>query len=300
MYAPERVSKKRVNKYLDNLDQVKTWVDMNQSDPYSDIDLNRTTADLATSYISDNNTNSSIITSYQNEIRGLYCEDPNFLYRNANNSHKYMTCHDIYWRCHKCDHCKKWRKLDIMNKIESKFDNMIGKIDVNNLYEITIRDFKKQGLTAAKISKKFKYEVGSNNQLLHTTNEEYDMITFLVEGEIIIDFWDILGLTWKRISKEDAIRMVGLGDKYRFLGKFYAQVAKANFSFLTQEELDELKALEAYKSDKCDCGQLWEDHTIRKAKPFDFANIIKAEKHYEMQHEEFINQYFKPWMEDLN
>ena len=284
----------RTNKYMDNLDDVKTWVDMepmetsnpSEVNDYSDIDLERPSSQLASEYHSNNNNTNSMISASEKEIEGVYCESMIFLYRNRDESNMHLSCGNYVWRCHKCRVCLKMRRLDIMNKLVSKLDHH-SSIDREDLYHLIIKEYREQGLNPSKITKRLKY-LDINSMLMYSIDEKSDTITYLLEGPPNV-FNDLLNYneTIVKVSFDYAISHFGLEDKYRFLGKFFAKLPSVNFKGLSKEELQELEEQEHYKNDRCGCGDLYILHTMRKATAYQLAKVIKPEDHYEDGFNEF-------------
>lgn len=285
--------KNRRNKYMDNLDEVKTWVDMESSEPNMIVEPAR--IGLASSH---NRDNINIYTAAsEKELEGLYCTDPTFIYLNADENHKFFSCKNIVWNCNKCEVDLKRRRLDRMNKMIDKFDHHSG-IDRSDLYHLIIRDYTKQDLTAAKITKRLKY-LCIDNLLMYTINEETDTITYLLNGHLNwvhpldIDN-DNIGFEYTdvKISFDYAINHIGLDDKYAFLGKFFKKIPSVKIRGMTQQELDELEEQEHFKNDYCKCGEAWSDHTRRKASPALMIDVIQPMEHYVEGHKKFLMDQF--------
>ncbi len=286
----------RINKYMNNLDQVNTWVDMETSEPNI---LNTTLAlesplyDLASSH----NRKVNIYTrDSEQELEGLYCEDPTFLYMNPNNQDQFISCHNIVWNCNKCDVCLKRRRLDRMNKMIDRFDHH-SSIDRGELYHLIIRDCSEQDLTAAKITKRLKY-LGYNEMLMYIVNEKENSVTYLFpEEEVLLsqDASDALGYernTFVKVSFDYAINHIGINDKYSFLGKFHKAVPSVDIKGITQIELDELEQQVHFKDEYCKCGEAWSDHRARKAAPAILIDSVIPHDHYEEGHKIFIRDHF--------
>ena len=289
--------KNRINPYL--VSEVKTWVDVEKTDPYSDIDLSLPRSELASRYNSNMNNTNSMISTSEKEIEGVYCEDTIFLYRNRDESPNHLSCGNYIWRCHKCRVCLKMRRLDIMNKLVAKLDHH-SEIDRDELYHLIIKEYREQGLTPSKITKRLKY-LDINSMLMYSIDEKSDTITYLLssskwDGEI--DLWGYLRTTFVKITFDYAISHFGLNDKYRFLGKFFAKLPSVTIKGISKEELQELEDHEHYKNDRCGCGDLWILHTMRKATAHELQNIIEPEDHYESGFEEFNKNHFSTWKQE--
>ncbi len=282
--------KNRINKYMDNLDEVKTWVDMETSEP--NIDLRGPITSLASSHISKEY--NIYMGASEKEVEGLYCDSPTFIYLNPDNKNKHISCKNLVWNCGKCVVDLKRRRLDRMNKMIDKFDHY-SDIDRSNLYHLIIRDYTKQGLTAAKITKRLKY-LGFD-MLMYIIDEKEDIITYLLEdwldGKNILDSFD-KHPTCVKISFDYAINHIGINDKYNFLGKFHKAIPSVKIKGITQEDLDIIDNESIYgpkklaeKNEYCNCGETWGDHTRRKATAYQLAKVIKPEDHYEDGFNEF-------------
>ena len=95
-----------------------------------------------------------------------------------------------------------------------------------------------------------------------------------------------------KVSKDEVIDMISVRDKYRFLGLFYNKVPDVEFAGMTKEEIEELSKVKAVPRDRCGCGELMSDHTIRKAKnSYDFDMYVEPEEHYEEEHIKFKKKY---------
>ena len=286
----------RINKYMntpEEFDKVKTWVDMETSEPNI---LNTTLAlesplyDLASSH----NRKVNIYTrDSEQELEGLYCEDPTFLYMNPNNQDQFISCINIVWNCNKCDVCLKRRRLDRMNKMIDRFDHH-SSIDRGELYHLIIRDYTKQGLSATKITKRLKY-LGWNNMLRSTIDDKEDTITYLFNdskwignGVTLV----YLRTTFVKVSFDYAINHIGIDDKYSFLGKFHKAVPSVDIKGMTQVELDELEQQVHFKDEYCKCGEAWTDHRARKAAPAILIDSVIPHDHYEEGHKIFIRDHF--------
>ena len=230
-------------------------------------------------------TNTSII-SYQEEIEGLYCTNPKFLYRNSDFSDNNKTCLDIYWNCNQCMVCDKRRKLHIMKQIDKRFryHEHHSRLKEDELYTITL-DLK-VGDTPSKIAKQLKYLNGGVNDLLMwlIPDTGSSKIIFLMRGDLYRGI---------KVSKDEVINMISIRDKYRFLGIFYNKVPDVEFAGMTKEEIEELSKVKAIPKKKCDCGKLLiKEHTIRAAKnEYDFDAYVEAEDHYEEEHIKFKKKY---------
>ena len=190
----------------------------------------------------------------------------------------------------KCDVCLKRRRLERMNKMIDKFDHHSG-IDRGNLYHLIIRDYTKQGLSAAKITKRLKY-LDIDNMLMYTIDEKEDTITYLFEGEYKYESWDLNNIIHVKISFDYAINHIGVNDKYNFLGKFHKAIPSVKIKGMTQIELDELEEQEHFKEEYCKCGEAWEDHTFRKTSPALLVDSVIPSDHYIEGHKLFIRDRF--------
>jgi hypothetical protein len=180
-----------------------------------------------------------------------------------------------------------------MQNIENKFDYHT-EINTSDLYKVVV-----DSIDVSKVVKAIKYITKRNDMLLHTT--QGDKIVVLMIGALPPVESNLMVVSHTKITKEEAIMMVNIGGKYRFLGKFYKQVPKVEFAGMTQEEIDELAKVKAPVSDKCNCGDLWEDHTIRKTvSAHEFDVYIIAEDHYEEQHKEFKKIHIRNYSSKLN
>ena len=285
--------KHRKNKYMDNpeeFDKVKTWVDMETTEPNQNMIVEPIRSSLASSH---NKRDNLYMRASEKELEGLYCEEPIYLYLNPNNQDKFISCLDKYWNCNKCDICLKRRRLERMNKMIDRFDHH-SDIDRGELYHLIIRDFGKQGLTAAKITKRLKY-VGVDDMLMYTINEKEDTITYLFTGDPWFQPIQNLAynkITMVKVSFDYAINHIGINDKYSFLGKFHKAVPSVSIKGMTQIELDELEQQVHFKDEYCKCGELWEDHTFRKTSPAILIDSVIPHDHYEKGHKIFIRDHF--------
>lgn len=275
--------KNRTNKYLEYPDTypTKTWVDM-ETDNIEPREVFPTY-----DYTSDITNNSSIITSRESELDGLYCAFPKLMYMNADGEHELFTCRNIYWKCGKCENCLNWRELDIMKKIWDKFD--AAEVAEYDLYTIT---YSSGRLTPAQITDKIRYKSPEINQLMYTIDKETGVITYLIEGRMDLrkDFGFAYGTS--KISLNEVLQLVKQGNTYRFLGKFYKAKALPKIAGLTREELKELADMPLPKKEKCDCGQVWGDHAMRQTNSYDMKNLIVPLDHYKQGHEAFKVRYF--------
>ncbi len=221
--------------------------------------------------------NHTIIISYENDIEGLYCDNPKFLYRNSNDKDEHITCLDIYWNCNDCMTCDKRRRLHIMKQIDKRFRYHTG---INEFHKISFALIDDD--TPSKVAKRLKYINGKNNLLMWVIpNTNQNRIEFVCEGGGA-----------NPLSKEDVLNLVQVRDKYRFLGKWYNKVPDVEFAGMTKEEIYELKKVKAVPKDRCGCGELISDHTIRAAKnSYDFDVNVEAEEFYEEEHIKFKKKY---------
>ena len=280
--------KHRKNKYLENLDDIKTWVDMESSNT-NDIEYSSTTDDLSTYYNRPVNTTSSIITTRQIELEGLYCKDTKYYTHRSIYSDENSSCHNTIWKCNKCFNCDNRRGLDIMIKIEGKFTDR-PLIDKTHLQLIQIRNVAAQGLSTIKITKRMKY-LGFTGLLLHTHDQVNDRISFLLDKQNDVDKLGYELTRQQSITYGGALQMVG-NNKYRFLGEFYKKAFVSTVWGLTEGELKELKEQEHFKSDKCKCGDLWEDHRLKQRTKDEMINMVVPEDHFRIGHKKFLEQYF--------
>ncbi len=240
-------------------------------------------------------TNTSII-SYQEEIEGLYCINPKFLYRNSDFSDNNKSCLNIYWNCNQCMICDKRRKLHIMKQIDKRFryHEHHSRLKEDELYTLTV-DLVNEG-DFSKLSKQIKYiQNGENNQLMWLIKDtNKSRITFLMKGMVGETSFTTPGVVEQtKITKDEVIEMINVRDKYRFLGIFYNKVPDVEFAGMTKEEIDELSRVKTIPKKKCDCGKLLiEEHTIRAAKnEYDFDAYVEPEEHYEDEHIKFKKKY---------
>ncbi len=282
--------KNRINKYMNNLeefDKVKTWVDMETTEPNQNMIVEPIRSSLASSH----NRNTNLYTgASEKELEGLYCEDPIYLYLNPNNQDQFISCHNIVWNCNKCDMCLKRRRLERMNKMIDRFDHH-SDIDRSNLYHLIIRDFSEQEQSSSKITKRLKY-LGIDNMLMYSIDEKEDTITYLMEGDSSLKYYFSYAHTNVKVSFDYAINHIGINDKYSFLGKFHKAVPSVSIKGMTQEELDELEEQVHFKDEYCKCGELWEDHTFRKTSPAILIDSVIPHDHYEKGHKIFIRDHF--------
>ena len=281
----------RTNKYMDNLDDVKTWVDMEpmetsntaEVDDYKDTQVEAPLPTINSYYTKENNSiyNNSIVITVEKELQGLYCEFPKFNYKTVDTDKR--THLNIYITCHKCDVCIARRGLHIMKSIFAKFE--LTDVPVYDLYKTT---FPLNGLSATQMTNKIRYQlktegIDAARFLLHTTDSEEGHVTYLTEGELKT----YLG---ERITKDEALQIVQPGNKYRFMGDFYGPLS-VKTSGLTQAEIEELNLIKPHKSKKCGCGLLWKDHDTKGATAYDLFNIIEPAYHYRKDHELFKDKY---------
>lgn len=236
----------------------------------------------------------SIIIAYESDIEGLYCDNPELLYRNSNKSDNHLTCQNIYWNCNDCMTCDKRRRLHIMKQIDKRFRYHTG-FNLDDLYTITMPIGDSD---PSKLSKKIKYLQNKVNYqlmwLIKDTNQKN--ITFLMRGVMSDNTFNFLdGYRLASITKDEVINMISVRDKYRFLGLFYHKVPDVGFAGMTEEEIKELSKVKAVKQTRCGCGELIiEGHTIRKTtSQYDFDTYVIPEDHYVEEHKKFKNKYIK-------
>ncbi len=283
--------KHRKNKYMDNLDDVKTWVDIESTellnqpevDDYKDTQVEAPLPTINSYYTNENNSiyNNSIVTTVEKELQGSYCEFPKFNYKTVDTDKK--THLNIYITCHKCDVCIARRGLHIMKSIFAKFE--LTDVPSFDLYKTVIP---LNGLTAAQMTNKIRYIHKKGNLeapkfLLHTTDEKERTVTYVTEGPMVFS-------SYTKITKDEALQIVQPGNKYRFMGEFYGPLS-VKTSGLTQSEIEELNLIKPHKSKRCACGLLWKDHDTKGVTPYDLFNIIEPAYHYRKDHELFKDKY---------
>ncbi len=222
-------------------------------------------------------TGNLIVTTYEQEIDSLYCYNPELLYKNSKNNAEHITCLNIFWTCDKCTNCDKRRRLKVLKQIDKRFR-----------YHTDIKEFHKISFalidddTPSKIAKRLKYINGKNNLLMWIIpNSHQEKIMFVCEGK-----------GTNPLSKEDILNLVSVKDKYRFLGKWYNKVPDVEFAGMTREEIKELSKVKAAPKERCDCGTLESDHTLRKIhSKSDFDKYVEAEEFYEEEHIKFKKKY---------
>ncbi len=254
---------------------------------FDDISLHPSQIDL-TGYHTIREHNS--IITYETEIEGLFCDNPELLYRNANNSPANKTCKNIYWNCNDCMTCDKRRRLKIMKHLDKRFRYHTD-LNKDELYVLILKIGDND---PAKLSKKIKYIQGKNNQLLWFIKDtSKDYIRFLMQGKIgESNFYSLGPTAQSKITRDEVIDMISIRDKYRMLGLFYNKVPDVEFAGMTEDEIHELSKVKAVTRDRCGCGELMSDHTIRKAKNmYDFDMYVEAEEFYEEEHIKFKKKY---------
>ncbi|KKL47004.1 hypothetical protein LCGC14_2339880, partial [marine sediment metagenome] len=285
--------------YMDNLDDVKTWVDMEpmetsntaEVDDYKDTRVETLLPTINSYYTKENNSiyNNSIVITVEKELQGLYCEFPKFNYKTVDTDKR--THLNIYITCHKCDVCIARRGLHIMKSIFAKFE--LTDVPVYDLYKTVIP---LGDLNATKMTNKLRYRFKTARLdpikfLLHTTDEDKQTVTYLTDGPIgPTEVSDEYLLDCARIAKDEALQIVQPGNKYRFMGDFYGPLS-VKTSGLTQAEIEELNLIKPHKSKKCGCGLLWKDHDTKGATAYDLFNIIEPAYHYRKDHELFKDKY---------
>ena len=251
---------------------------------YADLDKNEdfvvhpSQIDLSSYHYSKGN---NIVITYESDIDGMYCHNPDLLYKNSKNNAEHITCMNIFWTCNDCVNCDKRRKLHIMKQIDKRFR-----------YHTHIKEFYSiecdlvDNTMIQHWSKHIKYMMKKNN-LLMWIQPDSERVIFILEGnpEGVFIKEDIL-------TKEDILNMVQVKDKYRFLGKWYNKVPEVEFAGMTEEEIKELSKIKAIPKERCDCGTLMSDHVIRKIhSQSDFDKYLVPTKEYEEEHIKFKKKY---------
>lgn len=285
--------KNRINKY--QVSEVKTWVDMEISntaevDDYKNIQYPVPTDNLASSFKLRFNLNNEVALDRYNEIEGLYCENTKFNIKTRVEADLNNACEVITIKCHKCDICLGFRRLDHMTKLLNKLDYH-SDIDRNDLWILRINQPDSRDLTAPKVTKRLKY-LGFTDFLQHriTSNE----LIFLFEGDQcnLIQDLGYEDAVFYKISLDKYLSEIGLNDKYRFLGKFYARIPSVKISGISKEELEELENRKHYKNDRCRCGELEVNHIKRQVTKEELKYNIQPEDHYKKDFNRFLKDVF--------